>query len=228
MAILTGNKMSDENIKKVYVINLDNKRVILLTGLFFFLFSISFLAGFKWDENNVQNLKNVQNVENTAISMNGVKDIEENHLLASGNAGQEKNILVLPEEDNRIFSQKKKITTDDPFIIEPPAHSTDKKEPVQSSAKKTSEEVSKKEMIASKTLEKYYTIQIAAFTHEKDAISYQDQIKKKNIDSRIDKSSKYYYVRSGKSKDKAQLQSLLKKINNVLNLQAIVVQKKIS
>jgi len=216
--------MSGENIKKVYVINLDNRRVILLSGLFFLLFGMSFLAGLKW------NTGEVHNIVNTVESPVAPSDLDQTEILSSKTPGKEtnvaeNNVLALPEEDTRMFDRQGKVENDDPFLSEPPGQSTVKKTGAQTRDKKTAGVVAEKKT-ASAVSEKYYTIQIAAFAHEKDAIAYQGLLKKKDINARVDHGKTHYFVRTGKASDKVSLQPMLKKINTTLKLQAIVVQKK--
>jgi cell division septation protein DedD len=232
--------MSEENIKKVYVINLDHKRMILMSGLFLLLFGISFFAGLKW------NAAETANVVNTTASLNGSVDTGENRVLTSGVAGKE-NILALPEEDTRIFNQKGKHEKEDPFLADPPDHSVAKTQvntntkPNGKTSTKSNDKTARHNAVkkqpdeameygdeSENTHGKFYTVQVAAFLHEKDAVSYQAVLKKKNIESRVDTGKKYYYVRSGKSTDKETLQPLLKKINTAMKLQAIVVPQKMS
>lgn len=216
--------MNGENIKKIYVVNLDNKRIILLMGSFILLISLSFLIGLKSD------FKNKHIIIPASESMGESLNSDTNQVLASANASKENNVLVLPEEDTRIFEKHESQTRDDSFLGDPPERSVIKKMALPPQKNTVVKERVKKENSETtlEKLEKYYTIQIGAYVHEKDAISYQARLKKKDIESRIDHGKMYYFVRAGKSADKESLQPLLKKINNTLKLQAIVVQRKIS
>lgn len=214
--------MNGENIKKVYVVNLDNKRIVVLAGLFFLLFSLAFVAGLKWNMIDEHNAVNVSQSPLDSSMLPQDRDLSSTQIVKDSNA------LMLPEEDTKIFERKEKKVKEDPFLVEPPVHSIAKEAKIPNSSKKYSSVPNEKESIATDSNEKYYTIQIAAFHHEKDAISYKGILKKQGIDSRVDKGKSYYYVRAGKSSDKKSLQPLVKKINSAMKTQAIVVQTKIS
>ena len=213
--------MNGENVKKIYMINLDKTRLILLGGLFVLFCSISFITGFKWSAS-----RSVVSIPSYPVMPSTEEDQE--HILKTTEVGRDNQTLILPEEDNRIFNRRDNDKNGDPFLSEP-SEIPFTKHQTASSAKKSLHINQKQTTMETIPADegKAYTIQVAAFVHEKDAIAYKNLLKKKEIDARVDQGKTHYYVRAGRSLDKKSLQPLLRKINRTMKLEAIVVQRKL-
>ncbi|MDH4200925.1 MAG: SPOR domain-containing protein [Spirochaetia bacterium] len=226
--------MSSENIKKVYVVNLNKSRVVILTGTFIFLMSLTFLAGVKWVKTEpVENTNPLQ----LPRELSRGDHMEDPPEIPATPLNSPKSIADLPEEDNRMF-EKNSRDKEDPFLNAPQEKNVfEKSKGIKSvSSKEQKSRVEKKnvnredkiekEEVSSQKSEKYFSVQIGAFVHEKDANSLKARLIEKKMDARVEKGSQYYYVRAGKAKNKKNLDTMIKKIHDRLNIQAIVVQNK--
>lgn len=244
--------MIQENTKKIYVVNLDKNRLIIITGVFMFLFGLSFLGGLKWasfknagifntDTQRVNTPSSEETYENTAVRE------PEPVALASH---QTYHTPSLPKEDVKLFEKAKLSDDDDPFLTEPPGNTksqyftlkTVKREQTsRHDPKHDSKHDPKKKKVAikhshdgkrkntnAKSWKPYYTIQIGAFRHEKDALALKNKLIDKGVSARVDGGKSYFFVRYGKSSDRERMVSLLKKIEPKLGLKAIVVKQKAS
>jgi cell division septation protein DedD len=217
--------MNRQNIKKVYVINLDRTRITILSGILIASLGGTFLTGlkFRWPVENSTINQSTQLLPDEAIPKElPVKLSEEK-------------ILSLPEEDNQIFANNSD-RIDDPFLNDPPQRfqfqlkKRDKKEventDVKNSVKPLAKSVSKSSNTEKEGI--FYTVQVGAFAHEKDANELVKDLKKKGVDARVDKGTLYYFVRTGKASRKEALEPVYQKLTKKIKLNAIIIQKKIS
>ena len=73
---------------------------------------------------------------------------------------------------------------------------------------------------------KYFSIQVAAFIHEKQAISLLQKMKQEGFDDvRIKRGVRYYHVRTGYSKNKDSLYHQNEKIQKSFKLKTLIVQE---
>lgn len=169
-------------MRKVYVINLDKPRIFLVLGFFFLLMGLAILAGYS--------LSPIKNQEIPATAIPIVKEADE--AILKEKIPTEQGFLLPPEKPD-LKENNLDIYTEDPFIKPPPSRK-----------KKMDFSVSEKEP--------FYTIQVGAFMHEKDALQLKELLKKKGIEARVDRGSRYWFVRVGKSNHRDKLQNLAQKL----------------
>lgn len=212
--------MNGENIKKVYILNLDKTRISIVSGIFLIALSFAFLLGLKFQKSPV--------VVPSAEISNSSPDMA----MAPKNTTGDIPLRTLPDEDTKIFNDTK---SEDPFLIEPPektslaksTHALEKPEiKKDSKTLKTIKKQDKPEIHDRIEAKAYYTIQVGAYSHEKDAKAIAEKIRKKGIDARVEKGKMYYFVRVGKSEKKDALEPVYQKLMDNLQIKAFIVQKK--
>lgn len=225
------------NTREVYILQLDRARIVTLSGIFFFLLSGIFLLGYKLAEPKTSNEMN--RFENQSLE----KEAETSLKLDSAETGLKLNQEVLPIEEE-IISQKQKAK--EPVLMrEPSDEEGDLKESKSSGLRIVRERVETKEdpflRSPSSTVKKEarklatrkenatrpivgYTVQVAAFKHEKDALRLKSDLKKKGISARVEKGIRYYFVRTGKASSRKGLSSLARKVKSKTGIQTMVVR----
>jgi len=201
------------NVKKVYVVNLDSTRILILTGVLFSMVGTAFLFGLRFQDFTLAN---------GSFALEPTHDISDRS--ADSKFENEQNLSNLPPEDRELFQNPhgEVIYTEDPFM-EGPDHKTS-----SNISRTTPRVVTEKRSTTSGDGPRYYTIQLAAFKHERDALSYKKELKEKGLETRIDRGILYYFVRIGKEQKEEKLDPMLRKIRDTLKLEAIVVHQKIS
>jgi len=223
------------DMKKLYIVNLNKTRIFILTGIFLILMGIVFAAGARYNHFNSQ--------ENHADISIG--DTTSANLSQSGGSGKDELTMensvthldpALPEEDKKLFGENKVIIENDPFIVDLHNNlSSNNENPIEEkksknlndphiSESKISKPVKKSKKISTENIavEKYYTLQLGAYKHEKDAQKFKKRLEALGIESRVDQGILYYFVRSGKSKTEKGLDSHIQKIKEN-KLEALVV-----
>ncbi len=72
----------------------------------------------------------------------------------------------------------------------------------------------------------FFTIQIASFKHETEALRLQKQLVQKNFDARVEQGVRFFHVRIGIGDNKKSLEALNKRIRKHTNLESFVLQVK--
>jgi len=222
-------------MKKLYIVNLNKTRIFILTGIFLIIMGIFFAAGARYNHFNSQ--KNHVEIP--------IGDTTSANLSQSGGIGKDELIMenpvthldpVLPEEDQKLFGENKVIIENDPFILDLHnnlSSSTDdsieeKKSKNLNASHLPENKISKpskksnKFLTENRSIEKYYTLQLGAYKHEKDAQKFKKRLEALGIESRVDQGILYYFVRSGKSKTEKGLDPQIQKIKEN-KLEALIV-----
>lgn len=71
----------------------------------------------------------------------------------------------------------------------------------------------------------HYTVQVGAYSHEKDAIRVMKKLQSKGIRAQVDRGVLYYFVRAGKANRENSLVSLNQKIDKLLNVQSKIIHR---
>ncbi len=218
-------------MKRVYIINLDKSRIALISAVLLFGAAALFWSGryleriqvagdlpygYPGADRSVTHNSNeftggVENrpYANTSAMQNGREaGAQKRAGVTSGQPNRE-----LPGEDLELFREKNhsgNITFHaDPFLNDEKNHyKSDKGQNAGSSLNGV-----------------YYSIQAGAYVHEKDAIRFQRELKKKGYDARVDRGIRFYYVRIGRSQNKEALEAMNKKIQDTMKLESILVQR---
>lgn len=69
----------------------------------------------------------------------------------------------------------------------------------------------------------HYTVQVGAYSHEKDAIRVMKKLQNKGIRAQVDRGVLYYFVRAGKANRENSLVSLNQQIDKFLNVQSKII-----
>ena len=213
-------------MKQIYVINLNQKRIFLVVGVFLIILGTSLWSGIKIGRSyNINFEKDDQfNVSDNAIRQKplGIDDPlgsdyipvqnPENNDLLSGMERQGKIARPIPPIHLPRLASKDRldIKTRDPMARKAPARTP-------------SLSVSKKQKLSSNK-KASYTIQVGAFRHEKDAKSLVSRLKKKKIKSYIDRGVKYYYVRTGKASSKERLLAQKSRLDRAVNVKTLILK----
>jgi len=206
-----------ESMKSMYVLNLDNQRIIIVLGVVLMLCAGSFMLGMKYhssiDKANAEGLalEDILKKEQVATPQIEAKPkalTEDEVISREISKFKEQDLITsLPETTTAV------IRTQDRFISGPPKkRGTHKKLIVR----------------RQRPANVVYTIQIAAFARQQDARKLLGELKAKGISARIDRGKRFFFVRSGKASRKASLQRRLSTIRSKSGLQAIVVRKQLS
>lgn len=182
-------------MKQLIVLNLNAKRIIILFGSFFSLFGFVLWLGIQSGVRAQKkreldfNLANRAPVEDSSVKL--LKQ-EENGAVFELIPDKTNSKPVLEPLKATDFGASSNI--DIPVVADPMASS------ISSSG--------------ANNLNDYYTIQIAAFSKQADALRLVRDLQNKNIDAFIDRGVRYWYVRSGKSESKSNLQALASQIRS--------------
>lgn len=211
------------SMKKVYALNLTPKRITMLSGVITLLFSMFFFIGFLLGkETGVPGDHSlhepfIENNEDLSIQ----EPLQEKNNTKSQSAF-EKNIQ---KELNAMSMDNHLDEVVNPEEIHPPQKSLPKIE--RSAIKKNTIKKEQKNVPAKENahvINKYYTLQIAAFIHEKDAVRLKKKLKKESIQSRVDRGIRYWFVRSMKTENKSELQDVKNRLVK-MNFQPIIISQ---
>lgn len=192
-------------MKKLYVINLDNTRIMILILLLTALGAALFAGG-------------LYSGKSQGLTFGGGNYPHNSYQKSASPAGQSnstpqkgQNDLELPGEDIKLFSEtveSGKVTFhSDPFLN-----------------KDSKKSASTATMSRTAPMGKYYSIQAAAYVHEKDAIRFSKELKAKGFEARVDRGIRFYFVRIGRAQNKQELELTNKKIQDTMKLESILVQ----
>jgi len=211
-------KMED-NMKKVYVINLDKKRILILVGAILSVVGTAFYAGSMQKNSGYTAYEDFNSIMESGKSNNNLVS----------NSGELTPLEPIPEleiQSSNIPSNKPVLRTEEDPFLNAPARRVTQQTTISTSQNDTASLKPIKEITNSTG--KYYTIQLGAYKRETDAIRYVNELGKKGIQARVDRGVMFYFVRAGKFKDKSDLEPLYKKIHDSLKLEAIVVYRTLS
>lgn len=226
-------------MKKMYIVNLDKSRIIILAGLVLAIFGFSFLLGSRFSgahpnpENAFFNNHNPDSGQNGLLSAPGEDDSQLEALVEEASP-QESQVTALPAEDKKLFQENTIKIVEDPFLSSAKP-SVERKESFNSdsSSKKNQKAPSKSTSVSSSSAkpvtkttsnQKSYSVQLGAYVHEKDAISFRKKLLKEGLkEARVDRGIRFYYVRAGRFHNKSDVEQLYKKIHDTMKLEAIVV-----
>ena len=229
-------------MKQVYVINLSRKRILLLLGVFLIIFGTSLWSGIKLGRSQSINFPepnahfNISDTNIDEVSLDMPPQVDDPltfHYAPAEKHGD--NRLSFPKNAQRGIvkpytegaakpippvdlpklggGDKLDIQNQDPIAGELEHHLPLSNRSSSRSKKKSSPRKS------------FYTIQVGAFHHEKDAKSLVSRLKKKDIKAYIRKGVKYYYVRAGKANSKEKLFTRQTQIEQEANVKTLILKK---
>lgn len=185
-----------------YVLNLNMQRIVMITGIILILLSSVYLFGHRIGK------QAGNRIISESVLIENANEKAEQALEERSNLSEQALINDFNEDiivvDNDDFGK-------DDIIKGPPSKSKTVKSPVSKPVVKANNKVVKPKTITAKRSGKY-TIQVAAFSKEKDANSLRSKMKKKGISARVDRGTRFYYVRSGLAKNRQVLKKNLDKI----------------
>lgn len=214
-------------MKQFYVMNLDARRVIIIAGLLFSLLGMALYAGMRIGKKN-------ESVKHSSFS----ESLGKIEIPAKESEAPKTAQVVLPAQADVLPALTKipeaKAENSEKVIAE-------KMSELNVATKKTPEadlEVQEDPMISrpprsikAETIEKttsvkakpgeFYTIQVAAYKHKKDAESTLKKIKAEGINGRIERGKSLWFLRVGKTKTREKLNTSLKKLKG-MDLEPIV------
>lgn len=214
-------------MKQFYVMNLDARRVIIIAGLLFSLLGMALYAGMRIGKKNdsvthssyteplgkIENLPKEPEIPKAGqVVLPAQADVLP-ALTKIPEAKAENSEKAISEKMSELNVPAKKATEtdlevqEDPMISRPPR------------AKKT-EAAEKTATVKAKPGE-FYTIQVAAYKHKKDAETTLKKIKAEGINGRIERGKSLWFLRVGKTKTREKLNTSLKKLRG-LELEPIV------
>lgn len=196
-------------MRQIYVLNLDHKRLMVVIGIILALLGSAILAGMHLgSERKIKNegignlsIPTTNSLANNSNQQSSIDEIVRNAEPDSGVIVKLNEDPMLPELERKsgiVNAKPKEKNNDklkmvnDPFIRLPPPKSS--RLPVKKSGN--------------------YSIQVAAFTHEKQAIKLVKDMRKKNLSARVVRGSRYWLVKSGFSSSRNGLKSQAKKIKS--------------
>ncbi len=202
-------------MKYLYVVNLNSKRLFTLSVILFVLLGTTLWIGIK-----IGGMNSLSAAEHKgAIEKEMQRDIsllfsrkKPDEPLKNKKLSENRYSRAVPPLDLKEFSLRNK----NKILIKPDPLARRYNNPTKSIVP------------SSRSAEYYYTVQLGAFVHEKDAKRLLKDIMKKRLNARIDKGIRYYFVRAGKSKNKQKMELLSQKIRNKFTKQeALVLRRKI-
>ncbi|MES0488876.1 MAG: SPOR domain-containing protein [Leptospirales bacterium] len=213
-------------MKKVYVVNLDKKRILILMGAILSVVGAAFYAGSMQKSSGYTAYEDFNSIMGSQNSANdtGSNYVELTPLEPIG----ELNVAIPNSKPDKPALR----TQEDPFLDAPPrpvtrqnstqsTQTTQIDKPATSNTPRTVNE-------SSKSTNKYYTIQLGAYKRETDAKRYAEELSKQGVQARVERGIRFWLVYAGKTKDKTVLEPLYKKIHDSLKLEAIVVYRTLS
>ena len=203
------------NMKELYVINLNMKRVLLLSGIFFILLGTILWLGLSIGNTRSNSFAYQDNFASIAKEM-GISDKELKGLNLS-EASPHLESLPLQMESKKVAPIQNLIKPqkDTAFDLSIRDH-----DPLSSVKQKEIKQPS------NKTKDKVFSIQVAAFKKEKHAIVLLKQMQAAGFsNARIDRGIRYYYVRMGHSFNKQNLASKNAQVKKLFNIKTLIIRK---
>lgn len=204
-------------MKKIYVLNLDKRRIYIVAGSLLILLGTTFVLGMRHSSYSSQVALSDSKESSEMYSLEEVvarsAAEHDSNLTRSDNMKTNHPLDNLPLDNNTVGHQKPILpplstesslsVQEDPMISRPPKH---KRTKTRKPATKT---VQRSSNISSSAK---YTIQVGAFVHEKDAIRLKNKLQKADIEARVERGIRFWFVRSGRSSDKSSLEAARQKI----------------
>ena len=218
----------------MYVLNLDTQRMIIILGVILMLCAGSFMLGTQLqnpqasaalgESLELETILEKRSAQPRKVAKKTRALSEDEAISREISKFKEKDLLTtLPSESAKAPDANREIKairpftpTKDRFISGPPKKAISKAPAKRRTARRPNP----------KNLR--YTIQIAAFAKKHDARKLLGQLRAHGIPARIDRGSRFFYVRSGNSAKKTSLRSRLSAIRSKSGLQAILVRKHLS
>ncbi|MDH5720578.1 MAG: SPOR domain-containing protein [Spirochaetia bacterium] len=217
-------------MKTVYVLNLTSKRIAVLTGMMLIFMGTSFFFGgyFDADKKSLQFLSFLKNksyerpieeIETFTIEETETKELNasENEFYMRPAEIEPKGTLITKESsDNEILKPYSAPTKEDTTISKTENSSLAQVSFISQAPNKKTD------------LREHFSLQLGAFSKESEAVVFQKELKQKGVATRIDKGSKYYFIRTGKTASKNELNYLYNKIKNELKINVMFIKRKVS
>jgi hypothetical protein len=192
-------------MKHLIVLNLNPRRIMILFGSLFSIFGFVLWLGIQ-----------------TGVRAQKEREVEFNLANRSPNEAVQ---LVEQEENSAVFElNPEKVARNKPVLEPLKAEDyggvSNPEIPLRADPMNSSRPVTNDFANTSQ----YYTIQIAAFSKQADALRLVRELGNKKISAFIDRGVRYWYVRSGKGATKSDLQALAGKIRNS-DYEALIIQQ---
>ena len=197
-------------MRKIYVLNLDSRRLLVVAGILLVLFSVSIYLGMKIGAGNArsQETAHFSNIPaDIPIVDHTPRQLAENGFLQPPNETTSQVALEAAPRDPVVQEAERSPTSlllqEDPFIQAPPKRKTAAKRTATETTVKTTEKKTTKTAVP----ETFYTIQVAAFIKEQDARNLNSRLLSRGYASRVDRGNKFWFVRVGKENRPERLQT---------------------
>lgn len=220
-----SNQRERENIeaaspKEVYVVNLDHRRIFLLSGSFLLLLGVAFWLGSSLNTSN--RYQAIQEQETQTFSLDTIEDSEALRRRAQEELTRLENPpSVQGQQTENVFNasipvREDPVVSDNVSSRSTSSHSYTNKKQTRISVSSSHSQT-----------DGFYTVQVAAYKHEKDARRVARDLQTKGIAKvRVDRGILYYYVRAGKAVRENSLVSLNQKIEKILDVKSKIIFKK--
>ncbi len=210
-------------MKEIYIINLNKQRIFLLIGVFLVILGTTLWLGLKIGSTQLNGLPNRNKFSAITEDM-GISHQEIKNLNLSPTVDTLENMkysTVSPVQENQENQENKKIPS---ILTQPTLQDNSSKidvknyDPLEKSLEATIQNKNKNK-------NKKFSIQVAAFNKKKDATTLVNRMKTDGfLEARVERGTRYYYVRTGYAKNKKMLTTQNQKIKNLLNVQSLIIQ----
>lgn len=189
-------------MKRIYVLNLDSRRIIMLAGGLFILLGFFLFIGVQIGSND----------EVIHASEGGSEQSTESETVSANTAGrsvidlnESESALPVKEADDMLPALDRKLGLD----------GGEKSIPVQSDPMSSGSQ--QKETASEQSKGGFYTIQIAALKSEKDAIKEKERFEKRGLNARVERGVRFWLVRAGKAQTRSGIEAALQKVKKIKN-----------
>ena len=213
-------------MKEIYVINLNKKRISLLLGVFLVMLGSTLWLGLKIGRTDLRETAHSnellalsesekQNARERGDDRLSLFDSSLESIVPNSASGKQNEDLILKSGKVPPLHESAIAPKDMEAI---PVKNYD---PLRRAQKK------KTARRPTKSQAGHFSIQVAAFSREKDASSLVKRMKAEGFhDVRVDRGIRYYYVRSGRSRNKNMLSGKNERIKKLLNVKTLIVKGK--
>ncbi len=209
------------NMKEIYVINLNKKRVLFLSGVLFVLLGTILWLGLSIGSARSNNFTHRDNFSSIAEEL-GINNKE----LKSLNLSETSTGLGSSPPDFSPLQVESKKVAPIQNSIELKENKTSKldvrdHDPLEKTVKQNNVKD-----LSNEKKDKVFVIQIAAFRRKKHATALLKRMQTAGfLDARIDQGARYYYVRMGRSASKKALISKNNRVKQLFNIKTLIVQQ---
>ena len=220
-------------MKEIYVINLSKKRISLLLGVFLVMLGSTLWLGLKIGRSDLKEVAHPNDL--LAIPEGEKRDAHEPmdsvlSLLDSSPESVAPKPTSVRQNKNLVPKSGKVPPLSESAIArrEMEAIPIKNYDPLRRTLRRTKRATQKKAARnSSKSQAGHFSIQVAAFSKEKDASSLVRRMKADGFhDVRVDRGIRYYYVRTGRSRNKKMLAAKNERIKKLLNVKTLIVKRK--